>query len=144
MFDKKTVLNDIFAVGNAQTKEEYTQVVVSRVLFYIAINRKLVGAMYLQTALENLCLQEKSIIHLRKDVYEPLSKQYSASATSVERAMRGCIHGCHNQGDLLKLNDLFGCQVFDAQYAPTNGEFLSMVTSLITFVSRDYAPNFCK
>ncbi len=33
MFDKKTVLNDIFAVGDAQTKEEYTQVVVSRVFF---------------------------------------------------------------------------------------------------------------
>ena len=113
-----------------------------KIVWTVVIAVLFVGAMYLQTALENLCLQEKSIIHLRKDVYEPLSKQYSASATSVERAMRGCIHGCHNQGDLLKLNDLFGCQVFDAQYAPTNGEFLSMVTSLITFVSRDYAPNF--
>lgn len=144
MFDKKMVLNDIFSVGNAQTREEYIRVVVSKVLFYIAINRKLVGAMYLETALVNLCLKGSALIHLHKDVYEPLSEQYGASATSVERAMRGCIRGCHEDGDLVKLNDLFTCQVFDPQFSPTNGEFLSMVTSLITFVSREYAPKFCK
>lgn len=118
---------------------ESIDVAVQRLLFALGFKSKLLGTTYLREAIKlwyDLPAAQRVVMVL--DVYPPIAAKLNSTPDRVERAIRNAILDCNTNGKLIYFNDLVQSDIVSAQYAPTNGEFLSSVVSWLRIQCRPH------
>lgn len=116
---------------------ESIDVAVQRLLFALGFKSKLLGTTYIKEAVKlwyDFPASQRVVMVL--DVYPPIAAKLNSTPDRVERAIRNAILDCNTNGKLINLNDLVQSDIVSAQYAPTNGEFLSSVVSWLRIQCR--------
>lgn len=60
-------------------------------------------------------------------LYPDIARQYSTTASRVERAIRHAIEVAWNRGNTDAIDDIFGYTVSATKSKPTNSEFIAMI-----------------
>ena len=104
--------------------------VVGRLITNLGFKSKLLGTMYLKDAiLYRYDNSDVVRVGMTNRTYVAVADKHSATANRVERAIRNAIINCYHFGSLMSFNNLAQAQLISSQYAPTNGEFMSIVVN---------------
>ena len=95
--------------------DEITQMLIS-----LGIKPEKRGFRFLKAVLEMLN-GESSIL---KDVYAEISERESVNICTIDSSIRNAIISAHKSKKLIRLNELFGCDVINPDLCPTNKEFI--------------------
>lgn len=100
---------------------------ISSIFITIGIPANIQGYKYLREAI-TLTIRRPDIINsITKELYPTIAKNFSTSASKVERAIRHAIEVGWSRGRLDSINNIFGVRVFGDRDRPTNGEFIALI-----------------
>ena len=101
--------------------------ILSDIITIVGVPTRVSGFKYLRDAIV-FCIGDSSLARsLTKNLYPLVAKNNCTTSTCVERAIRHAIDVGYNTGKMSNINNIFGLEIFDRYYKPTNGEFISLV-----------------
>lgn len=107
------------------------EVVISDIMRQIGVPAHIKGYQYLRTSIE-LCINDPEMLgSVTKILYPTVAKQYSTTASRVERAIRHAIEVAWDRGDVDVLSSFFGYTIDSNRGKPTNSEFIAMISDKI-------------
>ena len=83
--------------------------------------------MYLRTAILSTYYNIELLGQVTKVLYPDIARQYSTTASRVERAIRHAIEVAWSRGKMDTIDELFGYTVSVGKGKPTNSEFIAMI-----------------
>ncbi|OQB23879.1 MAG: Stage 0 sporulation protein A [Firmicutes bacterium ADurb.Bin182] len=105
---------------------------VSSLLLKTGISPKNKGYQFLSHAV-NIVIKEPELINsLTKQLYPRIAEFFNTKPSNVERAIRHSIETAWANGRFSTVNKLLNYDLFDSRYKPTNGEFISHITQLLS------------
>lgn len=115
-----------------RSEQRSSAALVTSMLREIGMPASLKGYPYVREAIL-LAMQDRSLLHaVTKVLYPSVAKRHRTTASCVERSIRHAIEEAWNRGDPETLQTYFGSQVDSAKRKPTNGEFIAVITDLLT------------
>ncbi len=97
----------------------------------IGVPAHIKGYQYLRTSI-TLCITNPEMLgSVTKILYPTVAKQYSTTASRVERAIRHAIEVAWDRGDVDVLSSFFGYTIDSDRGKPTNSEFIAMISDKI-------------
>lgn len=98
----------------------------------LGIRHNLTGCKYLKEAIL-LSAKDSSLLNkcITKKLYPLLAQKFNCNPGCIERAIRHALTVCFDSGKFKSQSHLFG-NCFDTNHCPTNGEFIALVTDLVT------------
>ena len=66
-------------------------------------------------------------VHVTKRLYPMVAKQYSTTASRVERTIRHAVEVAWDRGNVDTLTGYFGYTINNNKCKPTNSEFIAMI-----------------
>ncbi|MBQ7203393.1 MAG: sporulation transcription factor Spo0A [Eubacterium sp.] len=121
--------NGANSVSNAANSLE---ALVSDIMRQIGVPAHIKGYQYLRTSII-LCVKDKSMLSsVTKILYPTVAKEYSTTASRVERAIRHAIEVAWSRGDVDVLSSFFGYTIQAERGKPTNSEFIAMIADKIS------------
>ncbi|MCH5157185.1 MAG: hypothetical protein J1G02_04845 [Clostridiales bacterium] len=104
--------------------------VVQRLLTILGFKSKLLGTQYLMDAILFRYDNGNNLyVGMTSGTYDAVATLRNSTSTRVERAIRNTIVNCHTHGELKSFNVLTQTHVVDAEFAPSNGEFMCSVVN---------------
>ena len=104
------------------------EVVVTEIIHQIGIPAHIKGYHYLREAILLSYGDSEMLESVTKLLYPTVAKQFSTTASRVERAIRHAIETAWDRGDLDTIQKLFGYTVSVGKGKPTNSEFIALIT----------------
>ena len=105
-------------------QHESVENIVELILFNLGFKSNLQGTKFLVEAIVKMYTTQ---IHwLCKQLYPQIAEKYNTKGQRVERSIRHAIYECYASGNLVRANEMLGCQIVN-NYPPTNSEFISSV-----------------
>ncbi len=112
-------------------RENDIEVVISDIMRQIGVPAHIKGYQYLRSSIE-LCIRNTDMLgSVTKILYPTVAKQYSTTASRVERAIRHAIEVAWDRGDVDILSSFFGYTIDSDRGKPTNSEFIAMISDKI-------------
>ncbi|MCH5152833.1 MAG: hypothetical protein J1F68_02590 [Clostridiales bacterium] len=110
--------------------EDNVDLVVRRLITSLGFKSKLLGTKYLEDAiLYRYANANIMFAGMTNSAYIAVADIWCSTANRVERAIRNSIINCYTHGALKSFNDLAQAPVINAEFAPSNGEFMSSVVN---------------
>ena len=107
------------------------EVMVTEIIHQIGVPAHIKGYQYLRTSIEK-CIESPDMLgSVTKILYPTVAKQYSTTASRVERAIRHAIEVAWDRGDVEVLSSFFGYTIDSDRGKPTNSEFIAMISDKI-------------
>ena len=97
---------------------------------------KQVGYMYLRTAILMVYSDIELLGQITKRLYPNIARQYSTTASRVEKAIRHAIENSWNQGDKRKINTIIRAVPDSLKGKPTNSEFIALIADKLKIKNR--------
>lgn len=118
--------------GMSQNESEKYQKIkleneITDILHEVGIPAHIKGYMYLRTAILSTYYNIELLGQVTKVLYPDIARQYSTTASRVERAIRHAIEVAWNRGNTDAIDDIFGYTVSATKSKPTNSEFIAMI-----------------
>lgn len=104
---------------------------ISSVLLALGMPANLKGFQYLIEAVRLTVLEPGYLTRLTTSLYPAVAERFSATASTVERAIRHAIDATWQRGRVEQINPFFGCRVACREEKPTSGELIAMVSEHI-------------
>ena len=109
---------------------------ISQTLRELGMPANLLGYQYFRFAIHAAASNPEILRAITKKLYPHVAREFHATATGVERAMRHAIEVVWNRGNIEILEKYFGYTVDPNRGKPTNSEFISQVADKLTFGMR--------
>lgn len=110
------------------------EVIISDIMRQIGVPAHIKGYQYLRTSIA-LCIENPEMLgSVTKLLYPTVAKQYSTTASRVERAIRHAIEVAWDRGDVDVLSSFFGYTIDSNRGKPTNSEFIAMISDKIGLI----------
>ena len=106
-----------------------SQIVIADILRSLGMHPKYKGYTYILFILQLTQLHPTYIYSMNEILYKTTAQEFGVSVVSVERNIRFVIKRTWEFGNAAELMRLF--DVYDAKYAPTNGEFIAVLTECL-------------
>lgn len=97
---------------------------IAELLIYLGIMPNKQGFGYMESVLKVLFENERMTL---RQAYEQISAASGANICTIDSCIRNAIHSAYTNEKLLRLNDIFGFEVIDRLYCPTNHELISLI-----------------
>jgi len=104
------------------------QVLVSEIMHQIGVPAHIKGYQYLRSAIIMSVNDGEIMNSVTKILYPAVAKEYSTTASRVERAIRHAIEVAWDRGDVDILSSYFGYTIQNSRGKPTNSEFIAMIS----------------
>lgn len=129
---KNTYISSSNTIMAQSKKEEYDlETIVTNFIHELGIPAHIKGYQYIRTAIMMAVENMEVINFITKLLYPTIAKQYSTTASRVERAIRHSIEVAWNRGRPETMNEIFGYTIHTGRGKPTNSEFIAMVADRI-------------
>ena len=123
--DRQQMYDNIIGQG-----ESGVSLVVGRLITLLGFKSKLIGTRYLQDAiLYRYDNHNVMRVGMTNRAYIAVADLWGSTANRVERAIRNSIINCYTHGALKIFNELAQAPIISADFAPSNGEFMSSVVN---------------
>ncbi|HBU11921.1 MAG TPA: sporulation transcription factor Spo0A [Clostridiales bacterium] len=106
---------------------------IMEIFLALGIPPHLKGYQYLRTAIKMVLLDSTIIYSITKKLYPSIAMEYSVTPTKVELAIRHTLDVTWQRNKFEHLDQVFGCDVYLKNTKPTNGEFIALVSDLLSF-----------
>ena len=117
--------------GYPTANADNIEIIISDIMRQIGVPAHIKGYQYLRTSIE-LCIANPEMLgSVTKILYPTVAKQYSTTASRVERAIRHAIEVAWDRGDVDVLSSFFGYTIDSERGKPTNSEFIAMISDKI-------------
>lgn len=104
------------------------ELMVTDIIHQIGVPAHIKGYHYLREAIM-LSIKNSEIVNsVTKLLYPTVAKNYTTTASRVERAIRHAIEVAWDRGDIDVLNSYFGYTIQNDRGKPTNSEFIAMIS----------------
>ncbi len=114
-----------------RSRSDDIEVIISDIMRQIGVPAHIKGYHYLRTSI-TLCITNPEMLgSVTKLLYPTVAKQYSTTASRVERAIRHAIEVAWDRGDVDVLSSFFGYTIDSERGKPTNSEFIAMISDKI-------------
>ena len=113
---------------SATLSEPDLQVLVSEIMHQIGVPAHIKGYQYLRSAIIMSINDGEIMNSVTKILYPAVAKEYSTTASRVERAIRHAIEVAWDRGDVDVLSSYFGYTIQNTRGKPTNSEFIAMIS----------------
>ena len=117
------------------------KVVVTEIIHQIGIPAHIKGYHYLREAILLSYEDSEMLESITKLLYPTVAKEFSTTASRVERAIRHAIETAWERGDLDTIQQLFGYTVSVGKGKPTNSEFIALITDNLRLRYREESEN---
>lgn len=108
--------------------QKNTELQVTEILHQIGVPAHIKGYHYLRASII-MSIENPNIINaVTKQLYPSVAKEFSATPSRVERAIRHAIEVAWDRGDIDVLNSYFGYTIHTSRGKPTNSEFIAMIS----------------
>lgn len=104
------------------------QVLVSEIMHQIGVPAHIKGYQYLRSAIIMSVNDGEIMNSVTKILYPAVAKEFSTTASRVERAIRHAIEVAWDRGDVDVLSSYFGYTIQNTRGKPTNSEFIAMIS----------------
>ena len=104
------------------------QVLVSEIMHQIGVPAHIKGYQYLRSAIIMSINDAEIMNSVTKILYPAVAKEFSTTASRVERAIRHAIEVAWDRGDVDVLSSYFGYTIQNTRGKPTNSEFIAMIS----------------
>ena len=121
-------VNNLQSTNHSEVKLEHN---ITTILKQVGIPAHLKGYMYLRTAILMVYSDIELLGQITKRLYPNIARQYSTTASRVEKAIRHAIEVAWNRGNTETLNGLFGYTISNGKGKPTNSEFIALIADKI-------------
>ena len=118
-------VNNLQSTNHSEVKLEHD---ITTILKQVGIPAHLKGYMYLRTAILMVYSDIELLGQITKRLYPNIARQYSTTASRVEKAIRHAIEVAWDRGDVDVLNSYFGYTIHNTRGKPTNSEFIAMIS----------------
>lgn len=105
---------------------------ISQTLRELGMPANLLGYQYFRFAIYAALRNPEILRAITKKLYPQVAREFHATATGVERAMRHAIEVVWNRGNIEILEKYFGYTVDPNRGKPTNSEFVSLIVDKLT------------
>jgi len=123
--------------GTPNTATLRIDTMVTDVLCELGLPAHVKGYPYLRRAIRLVILNKDALHGITKVIYPELSRTFSSSPGSIERAIRHAIDICWDRGDINALQHYFGYTISAERGKPTNREFVARIADLLTLRLRE-------
>jgi len=124
----------------AITQNNTLEALVSDIMRQIGVPAHIKGYQYLRSSIIH-CVNDKSMLgSVTKILYPTVAKEFSTTASRVERAIRHAIEVAWNRGDVDVLSSFFGYTIQAERGKPTNSEFIAMIADKISLGYQSVSP----
>lgn len=104
---------------------------ITKSLVTLGVPAQLNGYAYLKEAIQ-LAVENPDVVSaVTKKIYPVIADNHSATAQSVERAIRHAIEVSWNRGSVQEMNKMFGYTINHEKGKPTNSEYIAMIADRI-------------
>lgn len=104
---------------------------ITKSLVTLGVPAQLNGYTYLKEAIQ-LAVENPDVVSaVTKKIYPVIAENHSATAQSVERAIRHAIEVSWNRGSVQEMNKMFGYTINHEKGKPTNSEYIAMIADRI-------------
>lgn len=129
-----------------ERSEEYKKIMlekdITNILHKIGIPAHFKGYLYLRTAIIFTYYNIELLGQITKVLYPDIARQYSTTATRVERSIRHAIETAWHRGNPDAIKTIFN-QVPDAtKLKPTNSEFIAMISDQLRIENKVKEANY--
>ena len=105
---------------------------ISQTLRELGMPANLLGYQYFRFAIYAALRSPEILRAITKKLYPQVAREFHATATGVERAMRHAIEVVWNRGNIEILEKYFGYTVDPNRGKPTNSEFVTLIVDKLT------------
>lgn len=109
---------------------------ITELLHEIGIPAHIKGYQYLRTAIEKTYFNIDYLGQITKVLYPEIAREYTTTASRVERAIRHAIEVAWNRGNIDAIDDIFGYTISATKAKPTNSEFIAMLADKLRLKHR--------
>ena len=131
-------VNNLQSTNHSEVKLEHD---ITTILKQVGIPAHLKGYMYLRTAILMVYSDIELLGQITKRLYPNIARQYSTTASRVEKAIRHAIEVSWNRGDWDLMEEIFGHSVDIDKAKPTNSEFIVTVADKLRL---EFQKNYTK
>ena len=126
-------VNNLQSTNHSEVKLEHD---ITTILKQVGIPAHLKGYMYLRTAILMVYSDIELLGQITKRLYPNIARQYSTTASRVEKAIRHAIENSWNQGDKRKINTIIRAATDSIKGKPTNSEFIALIADKLKIKNR--------
>lgn len=112
---------------------------ITNVIKQLGIPAHIKGYRYVRYAIELVINDMELSSEITKTLYPEVAKEFNATPTSVERAIRNAIEVGWCRADIDFAHMLFGYSLDVDRGKPTNSEFIATIADYIIIMQRDIA-----
>ena len=109
------------------TSEAYDLARLHKLLLAIGVPPNIYGYSYILRSIELILSNPEYMHYITKGLYIDVAKDFHATPSRVERAIRHAIEVAWDRGDVDTLNSYFGYTIHNSRGKPTNSEFIAMI-----------------
>lgn len=106
-------------------------------LLKIGIPINLIGFRYLKTAVVKAYFDPQLLNSYTKKLYPSVASEFCVQIPVIERGIRNAIEVAVNRKNSIGINELFGFEVFDFSYKPSNSELIGLLVEKLTMDARN-------
>ncbi|MBR3738350.1 MAG: sporulation transcription factor Spo0A [Eubacterium sp.] len=119
--------------------DDEIEIVISDIMRRIGVPAHIKGYQYLRRSII-LCVNDSEMLgSVTKILYPTVAKEFSTTASRVERAIRHAIEVAWDRGDVDVLSSYFGYTIQAQRGKPTNSEFIAMIADKIKLSMKNSA-----
>ena len=111
--------------------ENDLEITVSEIMHQIGVPAHIKGYQYLRSSIVLAVESPEVMTSVTKVLYPTVAKEFSTTASRVERAIRHAIEVAWDRGDIDVLSSYFGYTIQTSRGKPTNSEFIAMISDKI-------------
>lgn len=106
-------------------------------LLKIGIPINLIGFRYLKSAIEKAYFEQSLMNSYTKKLYPSVASEFCVQIPVIERGIRNAIEVAINRKNSIGINELFGFEVFDFSYKPSNSELIGLLVEKLHMEMRN-------
>ena len=126
-------VNNLQSTNHSEVKLEHD---ITTILKQVGIPAHLKGYMYLRTAILMVYSDIELLGQITKRLYPNIARQYSTTASRVEKAIRHAIENSWNQGDKRIINTIIRAAPDSLKGKPTNSVFIALIADKLKIKNR--------
>ncbi len=107
------------------------EITISEIMHQIGVPAHIKGYRYLRSAIVHAVETPGMMASVTKVLYPTVAREFSTTASRVERAIRHAIEVAWDRGDIDVLGAYFGYTIQTSRGKPTNSEFIAMISDKI-------------
>jgi two-component system response regulator (stage 0 sporulation protein A) len=136
-------LMQVSAAAEMHPSEEKRKQIIVETMYQLGVPAHIKGYRYLRAAILASMEHPELLESVTKRLYPTIAKQFSTTASCVERAIRHAIEIAWDRGNLDAMNTFFGYTINLCKGKPTNSEFIALLTDQLRLqYEQDHQPQY--